>query len=1115
MRISSLCGRNGPRALHVHRLQCRLRLQHRALSSTTSLQSENDTHGLPALTKKWQPLWDKDAAAKGNSPRGSAYVLPMFPYPSGTLHLGHLRVYTISDVLARVKRMMGYDVLHPIGWDAFGLPAENAAIERGVHPADWTASNIEAMKSQMMAMGGQWDWDREFRTCDPDFYKHTQRLFLELYKKGLAYQAESMVNWDPVDQTVLANEQVDANGCSWRSGAKVEQKMLKQWFLRITKFRAPLVNDLKTLDEWPERVKAMQKNWIGLSQGTRIDFRIKKALPPDFKERSSARRRSLRKRNYFNFATGVSVFTTRADTLPGAQYVALSMKHFLVRAVLWKNEDRGLRTFIRKARNLPPDTKEGYLLEGIRAINPLASALGNGYQPDSLPVFVAPYVRDIYGTGAVMGVPGHDARDHAFWRQNKGQAPVKYVITPNGQGSNLPTDLPDEPLTKKGHLVPALPHLAGLSSDDAIQRITSLAKEKQFGKAMDSYRLKDWLISRQRYWGTPIPIVHCSSCGPVPVPDEELPVRLPNLPASSFEGRNGNPLEQDKKWKDTKCPKCKGPAHRETDTMDTFMDSSWYFFRFLDPQNSTQLFSPQLADSGMPVDTYVGGVEHAILHLLYARFITKFLAKTGRWPKGTQPSKGGLGEPFKRLVTQGMVHGKTYTDPTTGRFLRPDELDLSKETEPIIKETGLLAKVSYEKMSKSKYNGVDPGNVIKEYGADATRAHMLFQAPINDVLEWDETKITGVQRWLKRVMTLSNASWYPEYQASLLEFKPPGDLDNTLHWLEQLQSANMLTIPERMQYSVGSLSQQPITETQGHDESVEPFSESTTETHEQDESGEPETETHEEFFLKCLEPIDRDLLVKLHKTIASVTKSYTETYSLNTIVSDLMTLTNAIWTAPPHASQLSPVIRYMATLHLLRLAAPITPAVAEEGWHLLHSKFNGPVRDTPSHPLHAIRPDSGPSVFSFGFPAANHTIIDIADRTTTCIVQVNSRFRFKTEIRKFDHDRGGSNNNNNPGEEPTTTDASAATTEQVDDLQKREITHVLTQLARTDQGKLLFDHDHPKSIWNLAGKPWPWDLLRDGPREHSRFLPVGWKVFVVKKGEIVNFVKEKRDPKAM
>ncbi|KAF1965841.1 leucyl-tRNA synthetase [Bimuria novae-zelandiae CBS 107.79] len=1008
--------------------------QRRALSSGEK-ETTNTQQRLNALTPKWEPFWNNEWSGlpqfKENA-KEKAYILPMFPYPSGTLHLGHLRVYTISDVLARFKQMQGYRVLHPIGWDAFGLPAENAAIERGVHPATWTLQNIDAMKEQMKLMGGQWSWDRELRTCDPAFYKHTQRLFLMLFERGLAYQAESMVNWDPVDETVLANEQVDANGYSWRSGAKVEKKMLKQWFLKIKEFQKPLLEDLDALAKdgmWPDRVLAMQKNWIGRSEGTKLSFDI---------EMDGADQTPLE---------SLQVYTTRADTLFGVMYIALSLNHPLVRRLAERSEP--LQDFLNQAKDFPPDSKEGFLLPGVRAKNPIASLVDDEDISDTLPVFVAPYVLDDYGSGAVMGVPGHDTRDFAFWQQPKTSSsgsvkldtPVKYVIhadPPSTSSEAIVHTTKDQPTLDKGFLASKDARFHGLPSDEAIEKIIhQLQQAGKFAERTENWRLRDWLISRQRYWGCPIPIIHCSDCGPVPVHESALPVELPDLPASFFQGQKGNPLADDKNFKNCTCPMCKKPAERETDTMDTFMDSSWYFFRFLDARNEIELVNPGIANAGMPVDIYVGGVEHAILHLLYARFISKFLATTSVWPEGSK----ALGEPFKRLITQGMVHGKTYSDPTTGRFLRPEEMDLSQPSTPLIKGTNIVPKISYEKMSKSKYNGVDPGATIAKYGADVTRAHMLFQAPVSDVLEWDEEKITGVQRWLVRVLRLSKAKWFPVSKHDLGAFRPPHDLDISvitllryLHKQDKLHTAPKLFPPE-------------------------------------------------EAFFNALHPDEMVLLAIVHETIVSVTKAYTETYSLNTVISDLMTLTNAV-ADTPHRSALTPWFKWYAMVHLLRMAAPIAPGVAEEAWQTLISSTNVYFRKDGTHPLRSsLNTDThpGPSVFTFGFPRADGDAIPKLKPTRTCVVQVNGKRKFQVDIRKVPVDVRDSD-------------------------QPSMRMHALEELLKTEEGRRYLDKE--------GGVIWRESETKEADELYPE-VPKGWTVLAVKRCGLVNFIapKKRKEPK--
>ncbi|KAJ4287571.1 hypothetical protein N0V90_012274 [Kalmusia sp. IMI 367209] len=1035
------------RGLTLHRVGCRRAwsptLPRRCLLSTSPPQRSGEQlqqsfqEKLVGLTPKWQPFWESNESRLPQlrkDGREKAYILPMFPYPSGTMHLGHLRVYTISDVLARFKQMQGYDVLHPIGWDAFGLPAENAAIERGVHPATWTLQNIDAMKEQMKQMGGQWSWDRanqEIRTCDPAFYKHTQRLFLMLFERGLAYQAESLVNWDPVDQTVLANEQVDANGISWRSGAKVEKKMLKQWFLKIKEFQEPLLKDMEELAKngrWPERVLAMQKNWIGRSEGTKLSFDIGPATNNAIDAEHTPQLES------------VEVYTTRADTLFGVMYVALSLNHPIVQRLA--EDDVALQEFLDRASNFPPDSKEGLQLPGLRARNPIADLVDDKDIDKYLPVFVAPYVLDDYGSGAVMGVPAHDARDHAFWRQNKDDLPLRHVIRPNRNFSKDDVTLTeDKPLLDKGFLSSTDRNFDCLSSDQAIKKITErLQQAGKLAEQTEKWRLRDWLISRQRYWGCPIPIIHCSSCGPVPEEERALPVELPNLPASFFKGQKGNPLAEDENFKKTTCPKCHKPAERETDTMDTFMDSSWYFFRFLDPLNDKELVDPVKVGEGMPVDVYIGGVEHAILHLLYARFISKFLATTPLWPHG----KEALGEPFNRLITQGMVHGKTYTHPETGRFLRPEEVDLSNPLKPIIKgisgdlnESRVSPKVSYEKMSKSKYNGVDPGTTIATYGVDVTRAHMLFQAPVSDVLEWDEQKITGVQRWLGRVLRLSTAFWYPAEEAA--KYKPLDNLD-----------ANVTTILHHLE-AQGILNSKSTTQA---------------------------AETDEQRLINGLEHAEMFLLSKTQETIAAVTKAYTETFSLNTVVSDLMTLTNTIWDTP-HTSIRTSWLKWYATIHLLRMVAPIAPGVAEEGWHELISRTNQQIHSDSHHPLSDYinsKTGSGPSILSFGFPTADLAIVPKLNPTANCVVQFNGKKKFEVKIPKA----------------PVgirTADQSL---------------YLLDELLKTTEGKKYLAKE-TGVIWKESGTQEP-DL------RHEQ-IPRGWSMIVVKDGKLVNFVAPKA-PKA-
>jgi len=665
------------------------------------------------IEAKWQKTWVEQGLDKTlidtNKPK--FYALSMFPYPSGNLHMGHVRVYTIVDAIARLKRMQGYRVLNPMGWDAFGLPAENAAISRGIHPAKWTYQNIAQMRDQLKQLGIGFDWEKEIATCSPDYYKWTQWAFLQFFAAGLAYQKESAVNWDPIDQTVLANEQVDSEGRSWRSGAKVERKMLRQWFLKITDYADQLLDDLQQLDGWPDRVKLMQENWIGRSTGAYLEFPI---VGSDEK---------------------IGVFTTRPDTVYGVTYVVLAPEHPLTAQVTTAEHQAAVTAFVQEVgeqseidRTADDKPKRG-IPTGGTALNPFTG--------EEIPILIADYVLYEYGTGAVMGVPAHDVRDFKFAKAN--QMPIKVVIVADDSDNSVTGDELTEAYTDAGLLVNSA-NFNGMQSTKAKQAIIDYAQENGYGKARIQYRLRDWLISRQRYWGAPIPIVHCPNCGAVPVPENQLPVELPE--DVEFSGK-GSPLAQLETWVNVPCPTCGTPAKRETDTMDTFIDSSWYFLRYPDATNTNAIFDLDTINDWMPVDQYVGGIEHAILHLLYSRFFTKVLR-----------DRLGLkfDEPFTRLLTQGMVQGKTYKNPRTGKYVPAYEIaDLSQPTDP---ETGEALEVFYEKMSKSKLNGVDPLQVLEKYGADTARMFVLFKAPPEKDLEWDDSDVEGQYRFLGRVWRL-------------------------------------------------------------------------------------------------------------------------------------------------------------------------------------------------------------------------------------------------------------------------------------------------------------------------------------------------------------------------
>jgi len=663
---------------------------------------------------RWQQLWEErgtfHAGRDGDRPR--AYVLEMFPYPSGRIHMGHVRNYTMGDVLARYRRMNGYDVLHPMGWDAFGMPAENAAMEKKVHPGTWTRSNIDTMRAQLKRLGFALDWSRELATCDPSYYGHEQALFLDLYEAGLVYRKQSQVNWDPVDMTVLANEQV-IDGRGWRSGALVERRKLSQWFLKITEFADELLDGLGRLDQWPDKVRLMQENWIGKSQGLR--FRFDLAEPVAGQE-------------------SFDVFTTRPDTIFGASFAAISPDHPIALALAETNP--GLAAFILEckqggttAAELETAEKKGFDT-GVQVIHPL--------DPDwTLPVYVANFVLMDYGTGAIFGCPAHDQRDLDFAR--KYGLPVTRVVAPSPEEAGEAVG--DEAYAGPGRMVNSR-FLDGLTAEDGIREIIARAEAEGWGDGTVVWRLRDWGVSRQRYWGTPIPIVHCEACGPVPVPRDQLPVVLPE--DIDFE-TPGNPLDRHPTWSQVECPDCGGPARRETDTLDTFVDSSWYFIRFAS-QPADSPFDRGEAERWLPVDQYIGGVEHAILHLLYARFWTRALQRIGRLD---------VEEPFKGLFTQGMVTHETYRMPD-GRWVSPDEVD-EQGGRLVLAATGEAVEVGRpQAMSKSKRNGVDPEPIVDQYGADAVRWFMLSDSPPERDLAWNEDGIEGAWRFIQRLWRLAS-----------------------------------------------------------------------------------------------------------------------------------------------------------------------------------------------------------------------------------------------------------------------------------------------------------------------------------------------------------------------
>ena len=661
-----------------------------------------------ATEAKWQKIWvDNDTfTVTEDRTKPKYYVLEMFPYPSGRIHMGHVRNYTQGDVVARYKRAKGFNVLHPMGWDAFGMPAENAAMEHNVHPAKWTYENIDHMRKQLKSIGFSFDWSRELATCDPEYYGKEQAMFIDFIEAGLVYRKESWVNWDPVDNTVLANEQV-IDGKGWRSGAAVERKKLSQWFFKITEAADELDAQLGALDRWPEKVRTMQKNWIGKSKGMHLTF---SAEDGDDK---------------------IAVYTTRPDTIFGASFIAIAADHPIAARFAENNSE--LTDFIKECRKLGTSEeamekaeKKGFKLD-LNMKHPFVEGL-------NLPVYVANFVLMEYGTGAVFGCPAHDQRDLDFAR--KYQLNVQAVVIPKGE--DTATFAVDNIAYTDPGIIGNSDFLNGMSIKEAKAKIIALGEEGGFGEAKTNYRLRDWGVSRQRYWGAPIPMVYCDDCGVVPVPKNELPVILPD--DVTFD-KPGNPLDHHPTWKHVNCPTCAKPALRETDTFDTFIDSSWYFMRFASP-HSDKPFDKEAADYWLPVDQYVGGVEHAILHLLYSRFYTRAMKTVGLCD---------IKEPFDGLFTQGMVCHETYQDKN-GDWVLPEDLDKQDDGSFIHRTTGetVIAGRSV-KMSKSKKNVVDPTGIIDTYGADTARWFMLSDSPPERDLEWTEEGVEGAWRFTQRL----------------------------------------------------------------------------------------------------------------------------------------------------------------------------------------------------------------------------------------------------------------------------------------------------------------------------------------------------------------------------
>jgi len=794
--------------------------------------SESSRYQPQALEAGWQQAWA--GAGLHRTPElgpgdEAFYALSMFPYPSGNLHMGHVRNYVITDVVARVQRLRGRKVLHPMGWDAFGLPAENAAIERRVDPGSWTDRNIASMRAQLDQLGLSIDWDREVATCHADYYRWTQWLFLQFLEAGLAYQKDATVNWDPIDQTVLANEQVDGEGRSWRSGALVEKRKLRQWFLKITDYAQQLLDDLDQLQGWPERVRTMQANWIGRSTGAELQFTVVDGDGNNADER-------------------ITVFTTRPDTIFGASYVVLAPEHPLVAALTTVEQQAAVEAFcdLVSRQSEQERTADDKPKRGV----PIGAQVRNPANGELIPIWIADYVLAEYGTGAVMGVPAHDQRDFQFARQY--ELPVRQVIIPEGSDEHA---YEGGAWTEAGVLIHS-GRFDGLPSGEAKEAITAAAATEGWGQEKVQFRLRDWLISRQRYWGCPIPVIHCDSCGVVPVPSEQLPVELPRDVA--FSGKGGSPLAQLESWWSVPCPCCGQPARRETDTMDTFMCSSWYYLRYSDSSNTQLPFSREAVNSWLPVDQYVGGIEHAILHLLYSRFFTKVLRDRGLL---------GFDEPFKRLLTQGMVQAITYKNPLSGKYIAPaDVADPSDPRDPV---TGDVLETFFEKMSKSKYNGVDPAAVIDRYGADTARMFMLFKAPPEKDLEWDDADVEGQFRFLQRLWRLADAA--AERGLSL---------------------ADGSGAPEAVMVALGANSGASA------------------------DGG-------------ALSSDEQELRRAVHTAIQAISEDLDGDYQFNTAVSELMKLSNAM---ASHLEASRPVFACEALRTLLILLAPFAPHLAEDLW---------------------------------------------------------------------------------------------------------------------------------------------------------------------------------------
>ena len=703
------------------------------------MPSDISRYNFKETEARWQRIWDEHAcfAVHEDSDKPKYYVLEMFPYPSGRIHMGHVRNYTLGDLVARYKKARGFNVLHPMGWDAFGLPAENAAIENNVHPAKWTRENIATMRDQLKTMGLSYDWSREIATCEPEYYRHEQKMFLDFLKEGLVYRKESWVNWDPVENTVLANEQV-IDGKGWRSGVEVEKRRLSQWFLKITAFAQDLLEEIANLDRWPDRVRLMQENWIGRSEGAHIYFDV------------SGQDEKL------------EVYTTRPDTIFGASFCALAANHPLTLKIAENNPE--LQAFVAECNRMGTseaaiETAEKLGFDtGLTCAHPFATGR-------SMPLYIANFVLMDYGSGAIFGCPAHDQRDLDFAR--KYDLDVVPVVAPK-DADLAEFSVGTEAFVEDGLLINS-DFLDGMDVPSAKSCVIDRFEQLGAGKRAINYRLRDWGVSRQRYWGCPIPVVHCEDCGILPVPEDQLPVVLPE---DVDLGGSGNPLDRHPTWKHTTCPNCNRAAIRETDTFDTFFESSWYFARFCDPKNQDIGFSKKSVDYWLPVDQYIGGVEHAVLHLLYSRFFMRALRQCG-YVDGK--------EPFAGLMTQGMICHATFRDEA-GAWVLPVDVEDRSDGSLVLKGSGAPVSMGRsEKMSKSKKNVVDPEAIIEAYGADTARLFMLSDSPPDRDLDWTDSGIEGAWRYINRLWRMVSSPAFPPAPAGATQPSALGEVATGVH----------------------------------------------------------------------------------------------------------------------------------------------------------------------------------------------------------------------------------------------------------------------------------------------------------------------------------------------